>query len=56
MSDSIDIKDMCLSINVDKLHPGRPYHFKWLNYDMYLFLNEDKSEDENIINIYVTNE
>ena len=56
MSDLIDIKDMCLRINVDKLHPGQPYHFKWLGYDMYLFLNEEESEEEDIINIYVTDE
>jgi hypothetical protein len=56
MSDHIDIKDMCLSINVSKLHPGQPYHFKWLDHDMYLFLNEDEPEDDDIINIYVTDE
>ena len=56
MLDPIDIKDQCLSINVNELHPGRPYHFKWLEHDMYLFLNEEESEEEQIVNIYVTNE
>ena len=54
VSDPIDIKDMCLSINVSKLHPGQPYHFKWLDHDLYLFLNEEETDDKDIINIYVT--
>ena len=56
MPDPIDIKDQCLSIVVNELHPGQPYHFKWLGHEMYLFLNEKESEDEQIINIYITEE
>jgi hypothetical protein len=53
MTDPIDIKDMCLSIAVNELHPGQPYHFKWVGHNMYLFLNKEES-DEPVINIYIT--
>jgi hypothetical protein len=54
MIDPIDIKDKCLSIAPNKLDPGKPYHFKWLDHDLYLFLNEEGNEEEDTINIYVT--
>ena len=56
MIDPIDIKDQCLSIIVDELHPGRPYNFKWLGHNFYLFLNEEESDDLQKINIYVADE
>ncbi len=56
MLDPIDIKDHCLSIVVNKLRPGQPYHIKWLGHELYLFLNEEGSEDEQIINIYLVDE
>ena len=56
MTDPIDIKDQCLSIVVDELHPGRPYNFNWLGRDLYLFLNEEESENSLIINIYIADE
>ena len=54
--DPIDIRDKCLSIIVNELHPGRPYHFKWIGQDMYLFLTEDNSDNQQILNIYITND
>jgi len=56
MTDPIDIKDKCLSIALKQLDPGKPYHFKWLNHDLYLFLNEEGNEKEDMINIYLTEE
>jgi hypothetical protein len=55
MTDPIDIKDKCLSISLKNLDPGTPYHFKWLDHDLYLFLNEEEN-DEDMINIYITEE
>ena len=54
MTDPIDIRDKCLSILPNQLDTGKPYHFKWLGYDLYLFLNEEGKEEEDVINIYVT--
>jgi hypothetical protein len=56
MTDPIDIKDKCLSIALQHLDPGKPYHFKWLDHDLYLFLNEEGNEEEDMINIYLTEE
>jgi hypothetical protein len=56
MTDPIDIKDKCLSIALQHLVPGKPYHFKWLDHDLYLFLNEEGNEEEDMINIYITEE
>jgi hypothetical protein len=56
MTDPIDIKDKCLSIALNQLDPGKPYHFRWLDNDLYLFLNEEGTEKIDMINIYVTEE
>jgi hypothetical protein len=56
MTDPIDIKDQCVSISIEDLRPDQPYHFRWLGYDMYLFLDKDNLENKPFINIYQTDD